>query len=596
MSPSIWNRIAWGCMLLVAVTSVSPAQKKSKSDPTASSSERQEAPLTFRVPVDVVIVNATVLDRQGNPVKDLTVDDFRVYDDGKLQTIHTFSLETYNRILKTTTSEAPAADHSAPIGTPGPGSQGRFFGFFLDDLIQPSIELYHPAIEALRAFIAKDLSPGDQVALISASGLAGFPFSSDKSILINRLDEFEKKLNRRPLSLPSCPALSDLQAARIVDRLGAISPEAAEYNDEDAIRIAVVEMLYCNANVRMVYQLQGRAAAVGEAKRLLPGIALQYTQEKQYRVGSMLTSMRQFITSLRFFKGRKSLVLLSGGYYSLDAAHSLQEVIDKALRSGVTINPVDIRGAYTTIFSAADNVIADTSTLAQKTALLAASREVQEEPLAQLAADTGGFFAHGNNDLHGGLTKIAEREAHSYVLSYALPNLKNDGRYHKIKVEIKRPGMQVSCRQGYYAPREEISFIRRKKEDILQALRAPGDINNIPIHLAYTSYQVDAAHYQLSVQVRADIRPIRFVEQDARHLNLIHMVIVAIDEQGRVVDGLEKAIDFKLTDGTYREMLKYGLSSQAEITVPPGRFKLQAVVRESNEAGVGSQSKLIEVP
>ena len=68
------------------------------------------------------------------------------------------------------------------------------------------------------------------------------------------------------------------------------------------------------------------------------------------------------------------------------------------------------------------------------------------------------------------------------------------------------------------------------------------------------------------------------------------------DENGRVVDGLEKAIDLKLTDPSYRNMLKYGLSSQAEINVPPGRYKLQAVVRESNQARIGSQSKLIEIP
>jgi hypothetical protein len=68
------------------------------------------------------------------------------------------------------------------------------------------------------------------------------------------------------------------------------------------------------------------------------------------------------------------------------------------------------------------------------------------------------------------------------------------------------------------------------------------------------------------------------------------------DENGRVVDGLEKAIDLKLTDPSYRNMLKYGLSSQAEINVPPGRYKLQAVVRESNQARMGSQSKLIEIP
>ena len=45
--------------------------------------------------MDVVVVNAIVTDKQGNPVKDLKVDEFKVYEDGKLQPIHTFALESY---------------------------------------------------------------------------------------------------------------------------------------------------------------------------------------------------------------------------------------------------------------------------------------------------------------------------------------------------------------------------------------------------------------------------------------------------------------------------------------------------------------------
>src|ERR1044071_10118128 len=50
---------------------------------------------TFRGPVDVVVVNATARDGKGNPVSDLHKEDFRIYEDGQPQPIHTFSVETY---------------------------------------------------------------------------------------------------------------------------------------------------------------------------------------------------------------------------------------------------------------------------------------------------------------------------------------------------------------------------------------------------------------------------------------------------------------------------------------------------------------------
>ena len=55
----------------------------------------KESPPTFRVPVNVVMVNATVTDKDRNPVADLTEADFKIYEDGKLQAINTFAREFY---------------------------------------------------------------------------------------------------------------------------------------------------------------------------------------------------------------------------------------------------------------------------------------------------------------------------------------------------------------------------------------------------------------------------------------------------------------------------------------------------------------------
>jgi hypothetical protein len=51
----------------------------------------------FKVPVNVIVVNATVTDKHGKPVTDLTANDFRVYEDDKLQNIQTFALEVFGQ-------------------------------------------------------------------------------------------------------------------------------------------------------------------------------------------------------------------------------------------------------------------------------------------------------------------------------------------------------------------------------------------------------------------------------------------------------------------------------------------------------------------
>ena len=53
--------------------------------------QRPEPPPAFRVQVDAIDIDAFVTDAQGNPVTDLTADDFEVLEDGRRQTIASFA-------------------------------------------------------------------------------------------------------------------------------------------------------------------------------------------------------------------------------------------------------------------------------------------------------------------------------------------------------------------------------------------------------------------------------------------------------------------------------------------------------------------------
>src|SRR5688572_16515739 len=48
-------------------------------------------PVVFRAAVDIVEVDATVIDARGNAVSDLTASDFEVFEDGTLQTVASFA-------------------------------------------------------------------------------------------------------------------------------------------------------------------------------------------------------------------------------------------------------------------------------------------------------------------------------------------------------------------------------------------------------------------------------------------------------------------------------------------------------------------------
>jgi hypothetical protein len=359
--------------------------------------------------------------------------------------------------------------------------------------------------------------------------------------------------------------------------------------------VAITETIICQ-NLD-----ETRADAGQMAEGIVRSAASQQFEENQHRYRMLLTSVKQHIRSLRHFEAKKSLVLFSDGFLPDYVRYELQDVVDASLRSGVIFNTMDVRGLFTTNYEANDRVVTGVNNesfaiLAQKPMLRIEDKRQQEDPLRQLSSETGGMHIGNTNDLNAGLRKIIDSQSFYYVLTYSTPNAKMDGRYHKIKVAVNRPDVQISYRKGYYAPKEQLTFERRKKEDILEALHAPGNLNEIPIQLSYNYFQLDEARYQLALLTRVNIRGLKFVEEDTRHKNLINLVVVAFDENDRYVDGLEKSMDLNLTDPSYNALLSYGFTSKVDIKVPPGRYKIKAVVREGVHTKMGSINKTIEVP
>ena len=561
-------------LLLLLLLPLCPAHTQDKKS-GQKETKPEQAPFAFKVPVDVIIVNATATDAKGKPVLDLTADDFKIFEDGKPQPIHTFTLETYKAIQPLVRSGPEPAPATTQDDAPS-FSQPRLFSLVIDDVTSAREYLY-ATVEAAKKFVEQDLGPADQVAVVAASGRVQHPFTDDKQLLMAELGAFHEKADASSVFRSTCPILTDLQAQRI----------AHEVNDGISMEVAVQETIACA-------HLENFPLA---APNIVRSTAINQFQEAAYRNRALLRNLRQYIRSLRHFEARKSLILFSDGFLFEEITYELQDVVDQALRSGVVLNTVDIRGLYVTTIAASDNLaFVPPWLIGQKQSLLSADASAQEEPLSQLAHDTGGLFYRNSNDLHAGLKAISDREAHSYVLTYASPAQKADGRYHKIKLEVSRPGLQLSYRKGYYAPKEQMTSERRSKEDILEALNAPGNVNEIPVRFSYNSYQVDDSRYEVELVAQVDIRRMTFVEEESRRRNLISLVVVAFDESDRYVDGLQKDVSFNLSASSYSELLSRGLASKVTIRVPPGRYKIRTVVRESVQGKMGSLSKGVEVP
>jgi VWFA-related protein len=616
-----------GLLLGSWLGSVAAKEKKSPQNQEVKTKEITSS-FSLKVPVNVVLVSAMATDKQGKPVRDLSVEDFKVYEDGKPQPIHTFARESYKAVQ--TTEEDKTAGAATPEAETADG-RPHFIALMIDDLNAPAYDALYRTVEAVKKYLAADLRPGDQIGIISTSGRVQVSFTNDVEVLRDQLLTLLSKLDKRRPLQAGCAELTESQALAIethlapgtIPRPGSASPaDVAAYLQSGGcrltsllpeIQVAIIETVVCE-------RLETGYLAVQTAAERLYSIAAPVLSESNFRRRSMLSAVRQYVRSMRHFEGRKSLVLFSEGFLSEPVHYELQDVVDAALRSGVFVDAIDMRGLYTVGPDATSSLslpaggaiqnripvsgpgegiierVPASQFLGSKVLTMSNQQSDQEGPLAQLASNTGGLYVHNSNDLYEGIKKTVDHQSFYYVLTYASPETKNDGRYHKIKLEVSRPGVKLRYREGYYAPREQISSERRKKEDIIEAMRAPGNLNEIPVQLSYQSSQVSDSVYQLSLLTKVNVSRLEFLSEDDRRKNSLSLVVAAFDENDKWIDGIEKVIDFNLLEPSYAALVQYGLSAKVDFNLPPGRYKVRTIVRESLKRQMGSVSRLIEVP
>jgi Ca-activated chloride channel family protein len=128
---------------------------------------------------------------------------------------------------------------------------------------------------------------------------------------------------------------------------------------------------------------------------------------------------------------RQALIVFSDGE-DTSSLVSFEEVLDLAKRSETAIYTIALRGN-------------DTQTRGFREA---------EFVMRQLAQETGGrsFFPEKIQDLDGVYTQIADELASQYTLGYTPKNVRRDGAWRRIIVQVSRANTTPRTKKGYYAP------------------------------------------------------------------------------------------------------------------------------------------------
>jgi VWFA-related protein len=131
----------------------------------------------------------------------------------------------------------------------------------------------------------------------------------------------------------------------------------------------------------------------------------------------------------------------------VDLEQQFYRLLDEANRANASFYPVDPRGLP--VFDS--DIGPDRPPSLQADAAMLRTRQ---NSLRTLAESTDGLALVNTNQIAAGLKRITTDLSSYYLLGYYASNVKMDGRFHKITVRVKRPGVQVRARRGYLAASE----------------------------------------------------------------------------------------------------------------------------------------------
>jgi Ca-activated chloride channel family protein len=82
------------------------------------------------------------------------------------------------------------------------------------------------------------------------------------------------------------------------------------------------------------------------------------------------------------------------------------------------------------------------------------ARQQLQMTLRQFAGVTGGqaFFPSAMSDVDAAFAKVLAEISSQYHLAYTSSNIASDGAWRKVDIQVKRPGLRVRSRQGYFGP------------------------------------------------------------------------------------------------------------------------------------------------
>ena len=536
----------------------------------------EDTPQSSKIQVSTRLVEVGVIVRDKNgPVSDLTKDDFVVLDRGKPQKISVFSAESGASPVQ------PDQSHSQiqAVGNPMSLPRNTFSDLpqyaaaprsvtvvLLDNLntlygsvAESKYEESPHWLEDLALQNAKNhliqfiqqLQPEDRVAIygLTHSLYVLCDFTSDRNQLVTILKNYDtKSVTNREVVEPG---------NHIIDLPGHDSRAADIFKPGGSFENGA----------------SGRLAGAAN----------------EDRGSETMAALQAIAAHVANIPGRKNLVWLTANLPFSGAA--MAHVLTPA---NIAVYPVDARG----LLAQSPMVMADMMGTADADDVSGASGHMDNMPaqssqpigiatMQKVADETGGQAFVNTNDLTGAIRKAVEDSAVTYTLGFYIDRDALDGKFHEIKVDVKRKGLVVRYPKGYFAFPDAAATKDENQQMLAAAVESPVPSSLIPLEASVSRVNQPRPN-SVDLVCRIDVHNIQLAHTGNLRKGAIAVYVIGQNVAGKVVHEWNKTYNLQFTDEQYQSLLKSGIPFRQGIQLHPDVATLRVLVQDPATSETGS--------
>ncbi len=518
---------------------------------------QDQAEYTFRVESEMVLVNVTVRDKNGNFVGNLKPEDFTLLEDNKPQKIVSFDLENVdavavqsvppaktlsnqlstNQLSQTAKPQAPNPAASAADKLADQFKDRRLIILFFDLSAMEPDEIDR-AVTSAEHYVDTQMAPADVVAIVSLGSAlqVNQDFTSDRDLLKKQLQAF-----------------------------GEGSGQGYE---------------------------EGTTGTTEGTPDAGQAFTADDTEYNIFNTDRRLEALRSVAKKLSHLQQKKSLIYFSSGMdrTGIENQSELRAATNAAVRSNMAIYTMDLRGLQALVpgGEAQNASLRGTSPYSGQSMINALnSNFTTQETLVTLASDTGGKAFLDSNDFTQIFKGVQQDTSQYYLLGYRSTNTAKDGRYRRISVKVKLPGVKVDYRRGYYAAADYKHSTKDDKElQLEEELASELPTTDLPLYLSAAYFRLEPAKFYVPISLVVPGSQIPFTRSSDRDKATLDVIGMVMDSEHHPVTRIRDTVNLAIN--TISEVQKKNVQYDTGVSLPPGKFHLKFVIRENETGRMGS--------